>query len=148
MNKETELIIRPYEGVGPVKLGMTREEVRKAVGSRVETFYKTTDSTLPTDAFDSIGMHVYYKTPDSCNYIEFGRPAVPTFQNTTLLGRPYKDVRDFFLAVDPKVEFHGDGTGFFSRRFGIGIFAPCADDAPKDPVEGVSVFEPGYYDCD
>ena len=45
-----------------------------------------------------------------------------------------------FLALDPDSYFHDDGTGFFSRRFGIGIYSEVSEDDPQEPVEGVSVF--------
>jgi len=51
------MIIRPYEGVGPVSFGMTRDQVRRSVASKVEAYYKSPQGLLPTDAFDSIGMH-------------------------------------------------------------------------------------------
>ncbi|MDP4145812.1 MAG: hypothetical protein Q8936_15205 [Bacillota bacterium] len=36
--------------------------------------------------------------------------------------------------------------GFTSHKFGIGIYAPFAQDKPGEPVEGVIVFAKGYYD--
>jgi hypothetical protein len=144
MNERRELIIRPYEGVGPVDFGMTRQEVRQAVGSTVETFYRTQESILPTDAFDAVHMHVHYRPPDVCDLVYVFPPALVLFQGERLLNRPYAEIRAFFLEIDPDIEL--DGDGFTSHKFGTGIYSSLADYAPQEPVEGVAVFERGYYD--
>ena len=87
----------------------------------VETFYRTSDSILATDAFDAVNMHVSYRPPEVCELIGVFPPALVVFQGENLLNRPYAEVRDFFLEIDADVEL--DGDGLTSRKFGIGIYA-------------------------
>ncbi|HYO62032.1 MAG TPA: hypothetical protein VER08_00090 [Pyrinomonadaceae bacterium] len=138
------LEITAYTGVGPVKFGMTREEVRLAVGPPVRPFMKTPDDELPTDAFDDLGVHVYYKKPGVCEAVEMGSPAEPTFRGQVLIGRPYSELRRWFESLDESVET--DDTGLLSYKYGVGLYAPAAEEEPDEPVEGVIVFERGYYE--
>jgi hypothetical protein len=56
----------PHVGAGPVRLGMTRDQARDAVGVEPQPFLKSPGSPYPTDAFDGlgIGFHVYYDGPE------------------------------------------------------------------------------------
>ena len=80
-------VIRSYDGVGPVRLGMGFTAVRFALRSRVETFMKTPDSERPTDAFDELGVHVYYDRDGDCEAVELASPATPTFHDRPLAPR-------------------------------------------------------------
>ena len=54
-------IIEPLAGVGPVRLGMTRDEVRKAMLPGVpEPFWKTPFCKHPADAFHAGAFQVFY----------------------------------------------------------------------------------------
>lgn len=136
--------IVPHVSVGPIKLGMTRGEVRHALNVPVEEYRKTQWSNLPSDAFDSLGIHVAYRLPDVCAFVECFGPVSPMFRGETFLGRPFDEVRRWFEEIDPAVFV--DGTGLISRAFGIAIYAPAAIKEPHEPVEGVGIFEDGYYD--
>src|SRR5262245_31478529 len=105
MSEIKKLIIKPYIGVGLINLGMSMEEVRQAVGQPDLTFLKRPDSKFPTDIFRSIDAHVYYKFPGICEAIEFAQCefAVVTFLDQVLLGRPFKDVQQFFQEIDKEV---------------------------------------------
>jgi hypothetical protein len=137
------MIIRPYQGVGPIDFGMTIEQVRRSVGATVESFYKTVDSAFPTDAFDSLGMHVYYRLPGCCDAVELFQPAAPILEGEALIGRPYNELREFLSLLDPGLKI--DASGLVSGRFGVSIYAPFGLDYPGEPVEAVLVFERGYY---
>lgn len=135
--------IRPYEGAGPVRFGMTRAEVRAAVAAPSEEFRKSAGDELPTDAFDTAGLHVYYKRPGVCEAVELAAPAVPVLEEQFLLRQPYAALRRWFEAHDKTVET--DESGLTSFRYGVGLYAPQADSNPAAPPEGVIVFEKGYY---
>jgi hypothetical protein len=45
------LPIEPHVGVGPVRFGMTRADVRRALGGSPKTYRKTTESITETDFF-------------------------------------------------------------------------------------------------
>lgn len=136
--------IRPYKGVGPIDFGMTPDEVRRALKAKVRSFLKTPKSVMPTDAFEKLGIYVYYKRPGHYEAVEFAGPASPTLEGKQLLGRPYTQVLNDLKELDSNLKF--DDAGFRSEKFGVGIYAPYANDEPDEPVEGVIVFERGYYD--
>lgn len=136
--------IDPYVGMGPIKLGMTREQVRSALGMQAKEYRKTQWDDLLDDAFDSIGIHVAYRVPDVCTFVECFGPVSPTFRGENFLQKPFRDVRQWFETIDPAISV--DGTGLTSRVFGITIYAPAAIKEPDEPVEGVGIFERGYYD--
>lgn len=135
--------IEPYVGVGPVRLGMTVEQVRASVGAEFDTFRKTPMSEMETDAFDSVGFHVHYKLPGVCKSVEVMTPADPTFKGQKLLGQPFNKILKWFKQFDPAVE--PDDAGLVSREFGIALYAPAAKQRPSLPVESVLVFERGHY---
>jgi hypothetical protein len=58
---DMEFPINPYVGIGVVRFGMSRRQVRKALGGMVKEFKKTPKSESLTDAFDQLGIYVYYK---------------------------------------------------------------------------------------
>ena len=51
-----------YVSVGPLHFGMTVDEVReRLLPAQAVPFMKATTSEHPTDAFDSLGLHVFYR---------------------------------------------------------------------------------------
>lgn len=137
-----ELLIESFKGVGQIKFGMTRTEVRSVIKSNVQEFKKTPTSETLTDAFDF--CHVYYKQDDTCEAIELFEPAIPIFQNEKLIGSQFKEVKKLFHQLDKDVEI--DETGLTSYNCGIALFVPSLSRSGKEKVEGVFVFKQGYYD--
>lgn len=131
-----------YVGIGPIKLGMTQEEVRKAIGTEVRSVRRWGEN-FPSDSFDSPGITVGYHEPGICEFVELSGPVSPTFHGTTFLGRPYHEVRQWFESLDPTVKL--SAVGLRSYRFGITIYARAAVKEPNEPVEAVSIFDEGYY---
>jgi len=138
-----EYDIKPYIGVGSVEFGMTDSQVRSVVGGEFRQFKKTPISETLTDAFSDKGIHVYYKKPGICEAIEFGSPAEPTFMGQRLIGIPFNEVVKMFEIYDNSIEI--DETGFTSYKYGIGVFVPTLKESMNESVQGVIVFEKGYY---
>lgn len=138
-----DMSIKPYEGVGPVRFGMSVDEVRRTVGKRVETYKKAEalfPDAHPVDAFDEVGMHVFYKPLGRCEAIMLFPPAAPTFHNESLLDKRFTELLTWFTSMDEDVE--QDDVGFISFKFGISI-----TESPEGLIEAVLVFdEPGYYE--
>jgi hypothetical protein len=141
-----DFAIDPYVGVGPIRFGMTRAEVRNVVGAVPQPFRRNRFERLDADAFLALHMFVYYKEPDVCDAVEFGGIAVPTFDREALLGRNFREVYEFLRAHDPTLQIHD--TGLTSLQLGIGIYmSSLKEDADWDrETEGVIAFEPGYFD--
>jgi hypothetical protein len=137
--------IEPYVGVGPIRLGMTREEVHTTIlEQRKPTMHRGREK--PGDFFPALGLFVDYRAPGSCEFVEFAlsSPVSPTLHNQAFLGQAYRLARAWFEAADPDLET--DGAGLISRRFGIALYAGSAEKEPDEPVEAVAVFEKDYYD--
>jgi hypothetical protein len=145
MTKPISYEIEPYVGVGRINFGDTPEQVRAAIGMNADSFVKG-ESAYPTDAFDHAGIHVHYRSPGISEAIEMWGPAKPSFEGRKLLGLPYRQLRDWITRLDADVELHD--TGLTSQKFGFGLYASSAEKEPDSPVEGVIVFERGYYDRD
>ncbi|HEY9664259.1 MAG TPA: hypothetical protein V6C65_37930 [Allocoleopsis sp.] len=144
MKLDVKLEIHPYEGIAGIKFGMTPIQVRQILGEPDRTFKKTPADALETDAFDTAGMYIFYKLPGTCEAIELASPANPTFQGKTLISQPFSHLREWFQSIDPTTEI--DETGLTSHQLGIGLYAPFAIESPHEAVEGVIVFEQGYYE--
>lgn len=139
--------IVPNIGVGPIKFGMTREEVRAAIGADATPFRRAVINTMEQplqDSFRDLGIFVEYNPLGKCVAVEFGGPAAPSFQGETFLGQPYSRVREWFRTKDSAVE--EDDSGLTSLALGIGIYTPNARANPDRLVEGVIAFKDGYYE--
>lgn len=134
--------IVPYVGVGSIKFGMKREEVRKCFENRFEEFKKTVFSETSTDDFGC--CHVFYKKQDTCEAIECFEEANVTMDGKKIIGMPYIEIKAMFEKIDNSLVLND--AGFTSFKFGIGVYAPFAQDEPGEPVESVIVFEKGYYE--
>lgn len=136
--------IEPYAGVGPIRLGMSREEIHALLVEGRQPTQR--GSERPGDFFPTLGVFVDYRAPGACEFVEFAKysPLSPTFQGKSFLDQPFRQVRAWLERYDPDVET--DGAGCVSKRLGIALYARAAEKEPDDPVEGVAVFEQGYYD--
>ncbi|MGI4844326.1 MAG: hypothetical protein ACRYF7_13520 [Janthinobacterium lividum] len=56
-----EYVLDPLVGVGPIRLGASRESVLAVLGKPTSSFYKTPDSTYPTDAWFENKFQVFYE---------------------------------------------------------------------------------------
>lgn len=134
--------IAPYSHVGPIRLGMAKDEVHSAFGPRVKSFQKA-DERVPSDVVDE-SVFIYYDDIGHAEGIELAPPAEPLFEGQPILGRPFSEVRAWLRHLDPELEI--DGSGAVSRRIGISVYAPSALKEPDAPVEAVMIFRRGYYD--
>ena len=123
---------------------MTVDEVRRVLGPDFDSFMKTPASKFPTDAFREYNLYVYYKTPGICEAVELFSPARPEYLEQDFINRPYSEVLKWFQTIDDDLKL--SGTGFKSMKHGICIYSPFAGGSPDKPVEGVLVFEKGYWD--
>jgi hypothetical protein len=69
-------VVAPLDSIGPVKLGMTRNQARLAMNLPYETFQKSPYHASLTDAFHESGFQVSYYKSDLVEYIELSCGAV------------------------------------------------------------------------
>lgn len=135
-----KLIISPYVGVGPLRFGMTRAEVRLSLSSTPREVQKSMTSPLKTDSFRDWNLHVSYRDDYICNAVELWRGANPVLHGCELMATRYTALLDEFRKLDTNLEI-AVGT-FISRQFGISVHSPD----PAGTPESVLAFERGYYD--
>jgi hypothetical protein len=68
-NGKLMFIVEPNIGIGPIKLGMSREDVRKQFNGEYRT-YKHGSSKIYTDTFFDNSFQVSYNEKDTVEYIE------------------------------------------------------------------------------
>lgn len=137
------MVILPRDGIGPVKLGMSRARVRTELAMPAQTFFRY-GSDIEADYFVALGIQVDYDKDGICNFITALAGAKPTFRGRAIVGMPFEGCRKWYELLDSDLEV--DEAGLVSRKLGISVYAPGAMKAPSDPVESVSVFAEGYYD--
>jgi hypothetical protein len=135
--------IRSYEGVGPIRFGMTPSKVRAALGMEFENFRRGGPETYPCDYYKGLQCFVYYDDKHGLvDAVEFAEPAQPTLNGLNLLGLPFADMITRIRELDADVAVENDG--FTSLHLGVGGYAPNQDE-PELPSETIIVFVRDYY---
>ncbi len=129
--------IESFRSVGPIVFGESRTSVRKVLGSDFRTFKKDLGGN-ETDAYDSLGAHIYYDDSGLVEFVELFAPSDALFQGVSLVGRKVKDI----VADLKKLGHEGeqDDVGYIFDELGIGLTVN------GKIVEGVGAFKEGYYD--
>ncbi len=143
--------IHSHVGAGPIHFGMPRDQVRSLISvpfsSRIRASQmRTSESELPYDFFESLGVFVNYKPPGRVEALEFAAPAEAIFDGCNLLSLSFSAALALLKSHDDAIT--AKAAGCTSYKFGLGVYATFARDYPNDPVEAVIVFEREYYDCD
>jgi hypothetical protein len=134
----TDLIITPYKGVGPILFGMTREEIRVIIDGSVTNINRNR-----TDYFENI--HIEYDR-DICRAIILLPPMKPSFRGINLLGnQSIKQLRAWLESINGLIQDDITG-GITAFRFGISLYTPDIDIFQDDPPESITVFRVGYFD--
>jgi hypothetical protein len=140
------LIVTPLKSVGKIEFGASPDGIRSAVNSPWKTFLKDIAAPdEPTDAFDEIGLHVYY-VAGKCEAVECFAPAELILQGQQLLGEPYKVVKEWLESMDSNI--HPYDSGIRARTLGISLYAPNFSETenPDAPVSGVLVGSQEYFE--
>jgi hypothetical protein len=69
----TDYEVVPHVGVGPVRFGMTREQVRRAMPGPCEPFRKGPFAQQETDAFQGSAFQVFYGDAATVEFIELSK---------------------------------------------------------------------------
>jgi hypothetical protein len=136
--------VRSFDGVGPLKLGMRRDEVRRELNGKVEEFRKGPNSPTLSDFFAETMMVAYYDLEDRLEAVEFGDELVADWNGILLVGRPAKAIFDDVKQYSSKVEIDDDGVIF--HDLGFGLYSPGWLEGDSEMNEGVIVFKRSYYE--
>lgn len=122
----------PLTSVGPIKLGSTREAVRKAAGPEFEEFRKSPSSENTTDDYGS--FHVYYDENDTCVAVEVF-PEIEVAVDGEVV---FPTTLERAMVAIPSLE--RDDDGLISTEQSIGVYAPYSE------MESILFGVRGYYD--
>jgi len=120
-----------------VWFGDERQAARQKLNSEFSTFEKD-DGEAETDAFEALGLHLYYDDAGRLEFVEAFDPAEVTFRGVSFLGRNVGAVIAEMRAI-----------GFEPTDGDVGVDFPDAGialTAPDGVVEGVAAHRKGYYD--
>lgn len=130
--------IKPFIGLGDLRFGMEREEVRLLLGNIYKAFSREDRISLDVDYYVNTGLQLNYDANDELEFIEALIPANPCYRGLSFIGRSSEDaIRDivgmgFFVT--------SDDVGYFFYELGFAFYAP------HEKVEAISIFRKGYYD--
>jgi hypothetical protein len=138
-----KFIIEPHVGVGALKLGMARSEVRATLQPQVvENTVKST-SKIPMDAFYDACVQVFYDDYEICEAIELYSPIRTLFAGMSVFETSYEVLRALVSKMDEHIAEKPDG--FTSIDCGLSVYAPMRSEQPELPPESIIVFKRGYY---
>lgn len=137
-------LIKPYESVGPVKLGMTPKQVRRALKYSPSTFVNP-DSFEISDHFGVLGLNIGYRAPNHrCDRILLFLPANPIFQNRSLLKRlSMEKLSQWIQSMDESTIM--TGIECVSFQFGFALITPSFKLFKHKRPKEVLVFKEGFY---
>jgi hypothetical protein len=144
---------------------MRRSDVRALLGSDFESFIKAPiiGDTIPTDAYATLGLHLYYDAIDELEFIETFRPCpihynhirfftdhnsgrlvlhrmIPSASQGISQLNPHLQELLTRLAEQGHVARYQD-EGYYFDDVGFVLYVP------NDSIEAVSIYRRGYYDA-
>jgi hypothetical protein len=130
-------------GIGPVMIGLPMADVRAALGEPTNRFRKTPESPRLTDAYDPLGVHVYYDGADCVECVE----SFAVEGTVHLLdGLPVFDTpaTKLIAAVWKKAAVRSEerGTSFVAPTLGLAFWR---SDEEATTFETVLVASPAYF---
>ena len=127
----------PHVGIGLIKFGMRRPEVRSALASPCKDFMKSKRSKAATDDFTSLHLHALYDENDSCNGVEFFRGADVVLRGQSSLTHAAERVVQALRSFDNGLVIEDSVVS--SALLRVRLYARTLDDDPNEIVESVFV---------
>lgn len=138
-----ELVIVGGRGIGLVMIGLPMADVRGMLGQPTKQFRKALGSPKLTDAYEALGVHVYYDDADRVEFVEsFAVEGVVHL----LEGLSVFDtsVTTLMAVVSKKgaVRSEEDGTSLVIPTLGLSFWRA---DKVATRFDAVGVAAPGYF---
>jgi hypothetical protein len=128
--------ITPHIGAGGFRFGMSRTAIRTQVVEIPQQFLR--GGVEDTDYYPSLGLFVLYNGAETCEALEFTRPAHVLLEEISLLRLSKKKALALFAA---DLALEQDQAGYICYQQGIGAYYEGSQRA-----ESVIAFPPGYYE--
>jgi hypothetical protein len=135
--------IRAQKSVGPIRFGMSREEVRNILAQPFTSFQKG-EGDEPTDAYDTLDLHVFYRE-GGVEAVEFWNAANVWLGGHRLGDETFADMEMILVDfVRPTVV---TPTSLMSPAFGVEFTVESADQREMvGAIKHVIVTAPGYFE--
>lgn len=139
MNEKVNLI-EPFVGVGNVKFGISREQVRCILGSSYFEFKRNEFSINTTGHYQGLGAFIEYDADGACEAVEFSNNALVVFVNNELFAFKYSELIDYFSGISDN--YHEDDFGCTFYDLGIG----ASKNGEEDSIQTIIAFCKNYWD--
>ena len=126
--------IHPHRGVGVLTFGQSRSEMRTLLGPPTRSFRKVPFAVTDTDAFNSLGLHVYYDPDYRVESVDAFEPSTVSLDGIAFVARPVDEV---VREMEAKGFRHNSLT---FEDAGIALFEE------DGIVRCVTIFPRGYFD--
>ncbi len=141
-----DFVVYPYQGVGPIRFGMIRKEVRELIDDEFKVLVFNFNEPETWDSFN-VGIQVCYSydPPHICEAILLESIQKARFLNRQLLGEEsIGDLRDWLKILDENLVVDSDNVTTY--KFGFALSRQVEDfDLFQLPPEAVTCFREGYY---
>jgi hypothetical protein len=136
--------IWPNSGAGSVTFKMSKDDVRAVLGTPDREFLRSQFTTCVEWDYEARGINVVFDTDHKCVGICLIPPSDPVLKGRHLLHMGASAAMTLLRGFDPDAVL--DDGGFTSKKLGVSIYAPDADDEPDEPAYSVLVFRADYFD--
>ena len=138
-----QLNITPNVSVGDVVFGMSKVQVRAALGEPTREFFRGEPSEGPSWQYQGKGIIVSFDPRETCDAVQLGPPSDPVVQGFRPLSMPAAASLRALRQLDSSAALHNQSL--ISHRLGVSIYAPELAEHPDWPASSVLVFRPDYY---
>ena len=143
-----EFDIRPFDGVGPVKFGMTKQDFAHLFTHVYTSFFKVTTNKYRSDHNEYVGLIVHYDDEGKIEEIEILPNPQYTdtklyFDGTEITHFTMDDAWKFFKKRAK--DWQKDTYGYTSRKLGIAIYRHNWE-SKNDPVDSYYIWKHGVWE--
>lgn len=131
-----------YCGVGEIQFGMSEAEIFRICENNLDKV----EDEYPDEYklfWKGKGISIICNGEGECVAIEGNILSKINYKGVELIGKPYKEVRDFLLQFGKEIVENKYGCTIFD--LGIGLYVPTLKDGDSEKVEGVIAFVKDYY---
>jgi len=129
--------IKPFIGIGEVEFGKPRHTIRGHLGSEFTSFKKTPSSLSETDAYDNLGIYLFYDENDCLDFCELYPPFIVTFMGISFFEQSGNLLENVFK--EKGINLMANSVGYDAPDFGFGIYVN------EGKVRGVYIYKKDYY---
>lgn len=115
------LILLPFQQVGPLRFGMSRQDTREVLHEDWHSFLKGPNAIIFTDAYDTLGLHLYFDDSEHLECIEAFSPSRVVYDGVQLIDRDSHDVSQELTNLGCICR---SDDGIFCDAQGFSLYAP------------------------